>query len=66
MDYQICLVRHHQRRSRPWNQRDLDERWGYQNLITEPAEFAAWFYNDSWGCSSINVEQIPEHWKGLF
>jgi hypothetical protein len=66
MDYQTCLVRHHQRRSRPWNQRDLDERWGYQNLITEPAEFAAWFYNDSWGCSSINVEPIPEHWKGLF
>lgn len=47
VDYNFCLARHQQRSSLPWNQRDIDENWGYQNRITEPEQFNYWFYHDS-------------------
>ena len=65
MDYDICLSRHCQRTSQPWNQHDLDRGWGYQNRIIEPAHFHRWFYQDSSGGVPINVERIPEYWRGL-
>jgi hypothetical protein len=40
MDYELCFARHQQRTALPWNQRDLDEGWGYQNRITDPEAFA--------------------------
>jgi hypothetical protein len=65
VDYEICLDRHRQRISIPWNQRDLDENWGYQNRITEERQFEHWFYNDSSCGSPIHAELIPSQWKGL-
>jgi hypothetical protein len=65
VDYDICLARHQQRVSRPWNQRDLEERWGYQNRITEAEQFERWFYEDSCSGTPIQIESIPEHWRGL-
>jgi hypothetical protein len=65
MDFEICLARHRQRVSRPWNRRDWDEGWGYQNRITEGADFERWFYNDSCSGTPISIEPIPEHWRDL-
>lgn len=65
MDYDVCAERHRQRVSRPWNQRDWDEGWGYQNRITEPEAFDRWFYNDSCSGVPIVIEKIPEFWRGL-
>ena len=65
MDYELCLARHQQRTALPWNQRDLDEGWGYQNWITDPEAFAWWFYNDSSSGISVDVETIPDYWKSL-
>jgi hypothetical protein len=65
MDYDICLARHHQRISRPWNRRNLDEGWGYQNRITDPEEFDRWFYHDSCSGAPIVIERIPEYWRNL-
>jgi hypothetical protein len=64
-DYTICLSRHKQRIAQPWNQRDVDENWGYQNRITEEEQFHRWFYGDSCSGIPINVELIPEYWRGL-
>lgn len=65
VDYNICLARHHQRLSQSWNQRDVDEHWGYQNRITEATAFEQWFYNDSCGNVPIHIERIPAAFKGL-
>jgi hypothetical protein len=65
VDYRTCLARHQQRVSQPWNKRDWDEGWGYQNRITDPAEFHHWFYQDSCSGLPINLERIPIHWRGL-
>jgi hypothetical protein len=51
--------------SRPWNRRDLDEGWGYQNRIIDPDSFERWFYNDSCSAVPIQVERIPPHWAGM-
>jgi hypothetical protein len=64
-DYHICLDRHRQRVSTPWNQRDVDECWGYQNRITEAEQFGKWFYGDSCGGGPIVTELIPSKWKGI-
>ena len=66
MDYELCLARHVQRVSVPWNPRDRDNGWGYQNRIVEPAAFARWFYEDS-GCGGYPVapKAIPERWRGV-
>jgi hypothetical protein len=63
MDYDICLARHRQRITRPWNKRDWDEGWGYQNRITEPEQFERWFYGDSCSELPISVERIPSYWR---
>ena len=65
VDYNACLARHRQRISRPWNQRDLDEGWGYQNRITDPEQFDRWFYQDSCSGTPVIVEPIPDFWKGV-
>ena len=65
VDYDICHARHRQRVSGPWNQRDLDENWGYQNRITEAEPFERWFYEDSCSDTPIQIERIPDHWRGL-
>jgi hypothetical protein len=65
VDYDICLARHKQRVSQPWNQRDIDEFWGYQNRITELEHFDHWFYNDSCSATPIQIELVPEYWRGL-
>ena len=67
MDYQICLERHRYRRGRAWNERDVELGWASHNRITDDAEFARWFYEDSnvaW--NELVVERIPAAWRGLF
>lgn len=65
VDYDICLTRHQQRVLQPWNQRDIDERWGYQNRITNVEQFHHWFYTDSSSSVPINLECIPDYWRGV-
>jgi hypothetical protein len=65
VDYHLRFARHQQRASRPWNRRDLDEGWGYQNRIIYPDSFERWFYNDSCSAVPIQVERIPPHWAGM-
>lgn len=65
VDYEICLARHRQRVSVPWNQRDLDEGWAYQNRITDAEQFERWFYQDSCSDTPIHIEHIPDYWGGL-
>jgi Glycosyl transferase family 2 len=67
MDYEICLARHHYRRTRRWNERDLDERWASHNLIVDGAEFARWFYEEnSFDDQPLVIQPIPAAWRGLF
>jgi hypothetical protein len=65
VDFDTCLARHHQRTSWTWNKRDLDEGWGYQNRITEGESFLRWFYQDSCSGTPINIERIPDYWRGV-
>lgn len=65
VDYDICLARHQQRISTPWNQRDIDEYWGYQNRITELRQFDQWFYHDSCSGTPIQIERIPDYFRSL-
>lgn len=65
VDYDVCLARHHQRSSRPWNQRDVEEGWAYQNRITDPQHFDHWFYEDSCSGTPIKLECIPDFWRDL-
>jgi|SRR6516225_2973468 len=65
VDYEVCLARHHQRISRPWNRRDWDEDWAYQNRITDPEAFDRWFYEDSCSGTPIRIERIPDFWRDL-
>jgi len=67
MDYEICLDRHRYRQGRAWNERDVALGWASHNRITENAEFARWFYEDTgveWG--EVVVEPIPPAWRALF
>jgi hypothetical protein len=63
MDYDICLARHQKRVSIPWNERDVNEGWAYQNRIIDPEAFHRWFYEDS--CSEVPVEPraIAAKWR---
>ena len=65
MDYELCLARHRERVSVPWNQRDLDAGWAYQNRIVDPDGFERWFYQDS--CAGVPVEPrpIPARWRSV-
>jgi hypothetical protein len=65
VDFDICLSRHHQRVSIPWNQRDWNEGWAYQNRIIVPEQFEQWFYQDSTSGTPIHIEPIPDYWRGL-
>jgi hypothetical protein len=65
VDYDMCLLRHQQRMSHAWNQRDVDEHWGYQNRIVDPEAFHSWFYHDSCGPEPVRIEKIPSAFKGL-
>lgn len=67
MDYEICLLRHGYRKGREWNNRDLSLGWASHNRITDEAEFARWFYEDSnaeW--TDLVIEPIPAAWRGSF
>jgi hypothetical protein len=67
MDYEICLQRHRYRQGRAWNERDVALGWADHNRITDEAQFARWFYEDSnvaW--NELVVEPIPAVWRGLF
>jgi hypothetical protein len=61
MDYDICLARHQERVSFPRAQTDLTQGWGYQNRITDPDKFTAWFFHDI----PRRLEPIPPWWRSL-
>ena len=69
MDFDICRERHRGRSGRAWNEADVGEGWAAYNRTAEGDEFDSWFYGDS-GFEQdgvhINVERIPESWRGLF
>jgi glycosyl transferase family 2 len=69
MDFDLCRERHRGRRGRAWNEADVGEGWAAYNRTAEGDEFDSWFYGDS-GFEQdgvhINVERIPESWRGLF
>jgi hypothetical protein len=66
MDFDLCLERHHQRISMPWNPRDWNEGWAYPNRIVEPEEFERWFYEDTCaGGYPLTPEPIPDGWRRL-
>lgn len=67
MDYDLCLRKHRRWSGWQWSEVDLDERRGYQNLITSPREFDHWFYGDAHsGGEPMRIERIPAWWRGLF
>ncbi len=43
VDYDACLARHRSAADRTWSKEDLKQGLGYQNRITETAEFDRWF-----------------------
>ena len=66
MDYEVCLARHRARASVPWNARDRDEGWGYQNRIVEDGHFERWFYTDTCTAGHPLVPvPIPDEWAGV-
>jgi hypothetical protein len=65
MDYDVCLSRHRERSHFSRAQVDLDERWGYQNRLTDPHEFLDWFYHDSCTSFPIQPQPIPSHWRNI-
>ncbi|MGH3827328.1 MAG: RICIN domain-containing protein [Pseudonocardiaceae bacterium] len=65
MDYDLCLARHENRTRFPLAQVDQDQGWGYQNRITDLAEFSAWFYHDSGGPLPLHPLSIPPWWRDL-
>jgi hypothetical protein len=65
MDYDICFARHQNRAAFPRVDKDRANGWGYQNRITDPAEFQQWFRHDSCGGGTIEPQQIPPHWRDL-
>ena len=67
MDYDICLERHRSREHRSWADQDERKDWATHNRITQDQEFERWFYEDSnFPFIPINLEAIPESWRGLF
>jgi Glycosyl transferase family 2 len=65
MDFDLCLARHRQRVSVPWNPRDWNEGWGYQNRIVDAEEFDRWFYEDTCSSYALVPEPIPEGWRDV-
>lgn len=67
MDYELCLARHRYRDGLAWNDHDVSLGWAGHNRITDEAQFARWFYEDSnaeW--NELAVEPIPASWRGAF
>jgi hypothetical protein len=62
-DYDTCLARHRASVARTWNEADLRNGLGWQQRITEPAEFEAWFRNGS--DLDAPRELIPEHIRSV-
>jgi hypothetical protein len=46
LDYDRCLERHQATAARNWSQVDVDAGMGYQNRISDPAEFEQWYFHD--------------------
>ena len=65
IDYDICLARHRVHSNFPQEQEDIDKEWGYQTRITDPLEFANWFYHDSCTSFPIQPQKIPSQWRNL-
>ncbi|MDT3395131.1 RICIN domain-containing protein [Streptomyces sp. B1866] len=63
MDYEICRRRHQRRSNYARAQDDIDNSRGYQNRITDAAEFHHWFYKDRANGDPIYPEPVPEHWR---
>ena len=66
MDYEICLARHRYREGRAWNELDVERGWASHNRITDEAEFARWFYEESnaeW--NEVVIEPIPAAWRDV-
>jgi hypothetical protein len=65
MDYALCLERHRARASMPWNRRDLEEGWGYQNRIVQSDAFQRWFYHDTCAGVPLKPRPIPPRWRSV-
>ena len=69
MDFEVCRARHLSRKGRLWSELDREKGHGVTNWPTEEDDFESWFYTDS-GFEQdgvhIQVERIPESWRGLF
>ena len=48
------------------NRGDLNAGWGVHNRVTDDAEFACWFYEDS-AIDAITIapERIPDAWREI-
>ncbi len=67
MDYGLCLQRHRSRQNRRWGDAEEENRWALHNRVTEEAEFARWFSEDScFEGLEIKLEEIPPAWHGVF
>lgn len=69
MDFGLCRARHRLRRKGRWGERDLKEGWSAHHRIRSRRGFRRWFYEQS-GLEahgiSMEVQEIPQQWKGLF
>ena len=69
MDYEICRDRHALRRKRRWGEKDIREGWAAHHRIRTPWGFRKWFYRES-GLEaegiSMEIQEIPAQWRGLF
>lgn len=68
VDYERALARHRARAAQDWNPRDVRKGWYHQMRITEDAEFAHWFQQDTGTRGEVPMcqEEIPERLRGLF
>jgi hypothetical protein len=60
VDYAYCLQRNEEMTRRKWALTDIQEGFGYQNRITDPKRFQAWFYGEQLG--ELNLP-IPDSIK---
>jgi hypothetical protein len=65
LDYELCRARHQYRSEVKWSAKDVDSRYGYQNRIAAGDEFERWFYGDSGTHLPLELEPIPDEWRGV-
>jgi hypothetical protein len=66
LDYELALARHRRWTDRTWETEDLEQGWGTHNRVVDEADFERWFYEESaFERIEMNVERIPQYWKGL-